>query len=124
MKEWGFAQLKPGDNLAELHFYSMKKPCGSGEVEFRITVWEYVKPRDPEMSFFAQTDKQTNQKTAPFTPSGWGAHCSTRWRSASRRSTDFRMKVGGGVTGYGATRVRVRKCGKFRSGLFRKTLRI
>ena len=35
----------------------MKKPCGSGEVEFRITVWEYVKPRDPEMSFFAQADK-------------------------------------------------------------------
>jgi hypothetical protein len=72
MKEWGFAQLQPGDNLAELHFYSMKKPCGSGEVEFRITVWEYVKPRDPEMSFFAQADKQTNQKVAPFTPCGWG----------------------------------------------------
>jgi hypothetical protein len=24
------------------------------------------------MLFFAQADKQTNQKTAPFTPCGWG----------------------------------------------------
>jgi len=72
MKEWGFAQLQPGDNLAELHFYSMKKPCGSGEVELRITVWEIVKPRDPEMSFLAQADKQTNPRVAPFTPSGCG----------------------------------------------------
>ena len=46
--------------------------CGAEEVDFRITVWEFVKPRDPAMTFFAQADKQTNQKTAPFTPSGWG----------------------------------------------------
>ncbi len=25
------------------------------------------------MRFFAQADKQTNQKTAPFSPSGWGS---------------------------------------------------
>jgi hypothetical protein len=24
------------------------------------------------MRFFAQADKQTNQKSAPFTPTGWG----------------------------------------------------
>jgi hypothetical protein len=24
------------------------------------------------MTFFAQADKQTNQRTAPYTPSGWG----------------------------------------------------
>jgi hypothetical protein len=72
MEEWAFAQLKPTDQLAQLRFFSVKKPHGAGEVEFRITVWEYVKPRDPEMPFFAQADKQTNQKTLPFTPSGWG----------------------------------------------------
>jgi hypothetical protein len=72
MKEWAFAQCKPSDQLAHLHFFSMKKPYAGGEVEFRITVWEYVKPPDPEMPFFAQADKQTNQKNAPFTPCGWG----------------------------------------------------
>jgi hypothetical protein len=25
------------------------------------------------MAFFAQADEQTNQKTAPFTPTGWGS---------------------------------------------------
>jgi len=50
----------------------MKKQQASGEIEFLITVKEYVTPPDPTMKFFAQADKQTNQKTAPFTPSGWG----------------------------------------------------
>ena len=72
MEEWAFAQLKPTDQLAQLRFFSVRKPSAAGEIEFRITVWQYVKPRDPEMPFFAQADKQTNQKTAPFTPSGWG----------------------------------------------------
>jgi hypothetical protein len=72
MKEWAFAQSKTSDQLAQLHFFSMQKPHAQGEIEVRITVWEYVKPREPEMSFFAQADKQTNQKTAPFNPAGWG----------------------------------------------------
>jgi hypothetical protein len=55
-----------------LHFFSMKKKHGNSEVEFVITVREYVKPKDPSMPFFAQADKQTNQRTAPYTPSGWG----------------------------------------------------
>ena len=70
--EWTFAQSSPSDELARLHFFSIKKPQSQGEIEFTITVHEYVTPRDPEMRFFAQADKQTNQKTAPFTPSGWG----------------------------------------------------
>lgn len=41
-------------------------------VEFVITVREYISPPDPGMKFFAQADKQTNQKTAAFTPVGWG----------------------------------------------------
>ena len=32
-----------------------------------------MNPPYPTMRFLAQTDKQTNQKTAPFTPNGWGA---------------------------------------------------
>jgi len=32
-----------------------------------------VSPPDPAMRFLAQADKQTNQKTAPYTPMGWGS---------------------------------------------------
>ena len=41
-------------------------------VEFLITVREYITPPDPTMRFYASADKQTNQKSAPFTPVGWG----------------------------------------------------
>lgn len=72
MKEWGFAQILPTDQLAHLQFFSVKKPHAQGTVEFHITVYEYVRPPDPAMCFFAQADKQTNQKSTPFTPCGWG----------------------------------------------------
>lgn len=72
MKEWGFAQTLVEDRLAQLHLFSIQKRHSRGEIEFIITVREYVKPKEPEMLFFAQADKQTNQKVAPYTPSGWG----------------------------------------------------
>jgi hypothetical protein len=68
MEEWGFAQTDQSQQLAEVHMFSVM----SGEVEFLITVKEYVTPKEPTMHFFAQTDKMTNQKTAPYRPSGWG----------------------------------------------------
>ncbi len=70
--EWTFAQASPAQQLAQLHFYSILKKQGDAEIEFVITVKEYVTPKDPAMRFFASADKQTNQKTAPFTPCGWG----------------------------------------------------
>ncbi len=73
MSEWTFAQTQPSDELAQLHFFSMKKRQPDGDIEFLITVREYATPSDESMRFFAQADKQTNQKTAPFTPSGWGS---------------------------------------------------
>lgn len=72
MKEWAFAQSNPADELAQLHHFSMKKRQPGGDVDFTITVREYVTPPDPTMLFFAQADKQTNQSTSPFTPCGWG----------------------------------------------------
>lgn len=72
MKEWGFAQTNPSQQLAQVHYFSIQKPHAGGEVEFLITVKEYLTPREPTMTFFAQADKQTNQKTAPYSPSGWG----------------------------------------------------
>jgi hypothetical protein len=43
-----------------------------GEIEFVITVKEFITPKEPTMHFFAQADKETNQNTAPYRPSGWG----------------------------------------------------
>jgi hypothetical protein len=70
--DWTFAQNHPSEQLCRLYHFSMKKRQGTSEIEFPITVKEYVSPPDPTMRFLAQSDKQTNQKTAPFTPCGWG----------------------------------------------------
>ena len=73
MEDWKFAHTNPSDELARLHFFSIKKKLHSGrEIEFIITVKEFVKPKEPTMLFFAQSDKQTNQQVAPYTPCGWG----------------------------------------------------
>lgn len=73
MSEWSYAQEKPGDRLCKIEHYSVMKQQATGDVEFFITVREYVSPPDPAMRFLAQADKQTNQKTAPYTPTGWGS---------------------------------------------------
>jgi hypothetical protein len=73
--EWTMAQTDPADELARLHYFSIKKQQANGEpVEFVITVREHVPSReDQSMRFFAQADKQTNQRAAPYTPCGWGS---------------------------------------------------
>ena len=72
MEEWTFAQSDPAEQLAQLRFFSVKKRQPEGEIEFVITVREYATAQDQSLRFFAQADKQTNQKTAPFSPCGWG----------------------------------------------------
>ncbi len=72
MTEWIFAQADPSEELAKLHHFSIKKKDPRGEVIFTITVHEYVQRNTLNMKFFAQADKQVNQKGAPFTPFGWG----------------------------------------------------
>ena len=72
MKEWGFAQTDASQELAQVHYFSIQKPYAGGQVEFLITVKEYITPKEPTMHFFAQTDKETNQNTAPYKPCGWG----------------------------------------------------
>jgi hypothetical protein len=72
MSDWEFAQSDPREQLALLHFFSMKKLQGSEEIDFTITVKEYCTPNNPAMKFFAQADKETNQQTVAYTPSGWG----------------------------------------------------
>ena len=72
MSDWVFAQTDPKQQLARLHHFSMKKHQDGRDVEFVITVREYLTPPDPTMTFFAFADKETNQKVSSYTPSGWG----------------------------------------------------
>ena len=73
MEDWKYAQSQPSDDLARLHHFSMKKVQDGREIEFVITIREKIVDQDQSMKFFAQADKQTNQRTAPFTPFGWGS---------------------------------------------------
>jgi hypothetical protein len=72
MSEWTFAQSDSSDELAQLHFFSINKLQDGRVIEFRITVKEYATPNHLSMRFYAEADRQTNQKTAPYTPNGWG----------------------------------------------------
>ena len=72
MNDWGYAQSHPSQQLARVHFFSIKKHQDGAEVEINITVKETFTPPLGALQFFAQADKQTNQKVAPYTPSGWG----------------------------------------------------
>lgn len=72
MAEWELAEYDPSDKLAKLHLFSVKKKQDNDEIEFRIVVKEFIAGQDRSMRFFAEADKQTNQSTAPYTPTGWG----------------------------------------------------
>ncbi len=72
MNDWGFAQTDPSQQLARVHHFSVIKQQDGAEIEFLITIKEYYSPKDPAQPFVAQSDKQTNQKVAPYTPTGWG----------------------------------------------------
>lgn len=73
MAEWEFAQSHPSEKLAKLHHFSMTKQQPEGDVEFRIEIKEFICGENQMMRFYAEADKETNQKTAPFTPCGWGS---------------------------------------------------
>lgn len=72
MSDWSFAQDDPAEELAQLSYFSMKKHQPGGDVEFVVTVRQYVDRNPQKMKYYAQADKQVNQKIAPFTPFGWG----------------------------------------------------
>jgi hypothetical protein len=72
LSDWKYAQKDASEKLAMLHEFSVHKRQADGDYLFRITVHEFVTPEIGSLRFFAQSDKQTNQDTAPFTPVGWG----------------------------------------------------
>src|SRR5262245_58225887 len=73
MAEWELAQTDPSEELAQLHFFSIKKKQSEGEIEFRITIRQFVARENRSMQYFAEADKQTNQSDAAYTPTGWGS---------------------------------------------------
>ena len=70
--EWTYAQIEASDALAKLHHFSMTKIQDGQEIEFTITVHEHIPGDNQSKRFVTRADKQTNQRTAPFTPTGWG----------------------------------------------------
>jgi len=71
MDEWKYTEAAPAEALAKLHFFTFRKQQASGEVEFRITIREHVHAEIGDLLFFAEADKDTNQKTVAYRPSGW-----------------------------------------------------
>ena len=72
MADWHYAQIDPSEELAQLHLFSMKKRQPEGDVEFVITVREYVGRNEQAMKFYATADTMVNQEFSPFMPFGWG----------------------------------------------------
>ncbi len=73
MSDWNYLETAPTEEYCRIEYLGIKKLLEDGSaVEFLVTVREYARKPDPAMAFFAQADKQVNQKTAPYTPSGWG----------------------------------------------------
>jgi hypothetical protein len=72
VSDWTYAQRDPAEELAQLHYFSFKKRQQDGDVEFVITVKEFAARNVVQMRFYAQADKEVNQRSAPFRPFGWG----------------------------------------------------
>lgn len=73
MSDWEYLQAHPGEQLMQLHYFSIVKQQAAGNVTFAITVKEFaVPPPGQRVRFYAEADKAVNQKTASFVPCGWG----------------------------------------------------
>jgi hypothetical protein len=70
--EWVHAQKDSAEELAQLHYFSFKKRQLEGEIEFVITVKEFASRNALQMRFYAEADKEINQRTLSFRPFGWG----------------------------------------------------
>lgn len=90
MNDWRFAQKDPSEELAILHHFSFKKLQSGLEITFLITVKEFVTPPKGQFArFFAQADKEVNQKTAPILPTGWGTSLLDALSDCTRMIRDF-----------------------------------
>ncbi len=103
MSDWKFAQKDVSEELALLHHFSFKKPQGNGEVRFVITVKEFAAPPQGQFArFFAQADKQVNQKIAPIHPTGWGNSILEALTACARMIREFPYEGEDAVAAKGA----------------------
>ena len=71
MSDWKFAQQADAEELALLHHFSFKKYQNGAEIPFVITVREFVTaPKGQFSRFFAQADKEVNQKAGAILRNG------------------------------------------------------
>lgn len=90
MSDWKFAQKHPSEELAQLHLFSFKKHHEQREICFVITVREFATPPPGQfVRFFAESDKEVNQKIAPFLPCGWGNSLLDALSDCTRAIRDF-----------------------------------
>ncbi len=73
MSDWKYIRQNPGEALAQLHYFSVRKQSPAGDVELHITVREYASADIGSLLFFAQTEETMNRGVAPFRPSGWSS---------------------------------------------------
>jgi hypothetical protein len=73
MSDWVYIQADPAEQLMQVyHFSIIKQQCGGG-VPFNIIIKEFaVPPPGQRLRFYAEADKDVNQKSASFVPCGWG----------------------------------------------------
>ena len=73
MSDWVHIQATSGEQLMQLHHFSIVKQQAGGDVTFAITVKEFaVPPPGQRLRFYAEADKAVNQKSAALVPCGWG----------------------------------------------------
>jgi ABC-type uncharacterized transport system substrate-binding protein len=73
VEDWQYAQADRTEELAQLHYFTMIKNQDGRQIPFAVTVKEFaVAPKGQNLRFFAEADKQVNQSSAGFVPSGWG----------------------------------------------------
>ena len=95
MTEWTYVDSDPSEAFCHLQYFGFKKQHAGGDIEFIITLREYINPPDPALKFFAQADKQTNQKVAPFTPVGWGPSVAAALHECVKAIRRFPYEVAG-----------------------------
>lgn len=93
MSDWRFPYSDPTEELAQLHYFSIKKRQPGAEIEFVITVYEYAHRNQQAMKFYAQADKQINQRAVPFTPFGWGETLSAALSECIRAINQYPYEV-------------------------------
>lgn len=99
MNDWKYLQKDPAEQLAQLHFFSVKKKHGESEIDVRITVWEYATPEIGVLQFFAKADVELNQNTAPFQPCGWGHTLTIALSECLKNLRKFEYEPGGRQAG-------------------------